>query len=392
MNRLQMHRLTANASETKKKILLCFARERPQVVTQAVYGLGCMTPAWLPDEVIVITDQFGAHDIEAQLVCEPRLKALCDSFGHKDAGKVKLDIQVMPQLCQPHMVGGSLVLSDSRRDIGNFILRTIARITDDPQTELWVSLGADYDVVPYFFAGHALSLLGRPQDRLVQVVKHRDTQSDDDFCCPRPETELRRPEIGISDVPFARIECIASVRDLARQVDYSTLCQGLENNAHLQVTTSFRGLQFRFSNAFEICCDSSHHLPSPRFEPRAAALYAFYARRALVGQPFVRDEQIIDEPVDYLELYDACLLGGRVKSEPRNAARALSREALRSARSRIARTLKSLVKGGASYADYRIYARRADASYGLDLSPDQIVFSDTWSAGSAVAPLAVHAS
>ncbi len=391
MNRLQMHRLNASSSETKKKILICFVRERPQIVTQAVYGLGCMTPAWRPDEVIAITDQFGAHSIDARLIRHPRFKQLCCALGGADAGDVKLNVQTMPQLCQPHAVAGGLSQSDSRRDIGNFILRTIQRITDDPQTELWVCLGADYDVVPYFFAGHALSLLGRPQDRLVQVVADRDTQLDENFYCSSMNTDPRRPKIGIADVPFARIESIASVRNLARQVDYSTLCHGLESHAHLQVSASFHGLQFRFSNAFDICCNSSHHMRHPRFEPRAAALYAYYARRAFAGTPFVSDEQLVDESDDYLELYDACLLGGHIKSELGNSARAPSREALRSARSRIARTLKSLIKGGASYADYRIYTRRADASYGLDLAPDQIVLDDAWSSAPATPPMAVHA-
>ncbi|MFK8014907.1 MAG: CRISPR-associated ring nuclease Csm6 [Gammaproteobacteria bacterium] len=374
------------SSTPKKNVLLCVASECPQVVTQTIYGLAHMPRPWVPDEVVVITGQRGARRIEASLVGDGHFQGVFGELARRLTLKVpvataRLCLEVMTRSCKPNAPLYSLETVRHRRDIGNSILKTVQRITDDDDTQLWISLGPDQNVVASFLAGHALSLLGRPQDRLVQAV---GTDSDPGMAAsyyPSAAHGEGDQPARICDVPFARIEGLASVRNLARQVDYSTLCHGLDGNAHLQISSVFSGLQFRFSNAFDVLCDSSHRRTEPRFEPRAAALYAYYAERARRGAPFVTDDQTLDEPDEFLALYEACLVGGGRKSES-DGSRGLTREALRSARSRIGRTLQALVKNGASFAAYRIYSRRSERSYGLGLQPEQIAFID-WAGADA---------
>ena len=366
MSQRRLPMLMEGASPKTRKILLCIASEKPQIVARTVYGLATMRSRWVPSEVVIIAGSGPLDCPSSGAESKKHFDCVYRALAKSGRPQADVNVELLTSARQRPSTLYSPEIVRQRRDIGNFILKTVQRITDEDDTELWISLGPGRHLVACFFAGHALSLLGRPQDRLVQVL-----DGDTAECL----SESNHEPAQICDVPFARIESLASVRELTRQVDYSTLCHGLDGNAHLQVSSAFGGLQFRFSNAFDIHCDSSHRPVGPRFEPRAAALYAYYAQCAQHASPYVRDEEILDNPDGFLAMYEACLVGGQRKSDPQ-VRRALTQEALRSARSRIGRTLKALVKGGARFADYRIYGRRSEASYGLSLHPEQIDFVD----------------
>ncbi|MEM6638823.1 MAG: hypothetical protein AAF610_02885 [Pseudomonadota bacterium] len=351
----------------RRRILLCISNERPHLVTHALYGLATASEPWIPHDIVAITTSRGASEIERRLVRHARLRTLCQHLR-------------LPQTAQPKL--RSVVVNDvpsrvqtaaaHRRELSDCILREVRHVTDQVDTELCVMLGAHGPALETFVAGHTLSLLARPQDRLAQaMVSDADAQSDFFYPDTMANTAGR---VSVLEIPFARVERVASMRELVAQSDYGTLCHGLDGHAHLRVSHSFRGLNFRFSNAFDIRCDSSHRVPGPRIEPRAAALYALYAQRARDNAGFLRDDELLDKPEAYLSFYDACLVGGRVKSSDA-AAPSLSRAALGVARSRIGRALSVLVQSGASYRDYRIHKQGGACAYGLALAPEQILFA-----------------
>lgn len=356
-----------------RRILVCLPGERPHLVTRALYGLAARNRSWIPDEIVVITTTRGAHELRARLVRQPRFRELCQRIGVSSPEGIDLTIDAI----DGGGGGGALVPHGTRaarcQETSSHILSRVQAITDEPNTELYVCLGEDSSAFSGFVLGQVMLMLGRPQDKLIEVGLNGPPRHTDFFyplCAAEPQIEIR-------DLSYMRMERLASVRPLVRQSDYPTLCRGLDGQTHLRVSSEFRGLNFRFSNAFDIRCDSSHRVAEPRFEPRAAALYALYAQRARQNQPYVTDEQILDEPAEFLALYEACLLGGEVKSQINLSATRLTRAALRSARSRIGSTLSSFLRSGSSYSDYRIYRRPNRCDYGLRLSPDQIAIDGT---------------
>ncbi|MFK7888031.1 MAG: CRISPR-associated ring nuclease [Gammaproteobacteria bacterium] len=362
-----------------RRVLICLPGERPHLVTQAIYGLATAPNSWLPDEVIVITNQRGAHELQARLIRQPRFRELCRRVGVHGADNLALNVEVVGahDTADPRLQHVSK--SQRRQQTSSFFLARVQAITDQTDTELCVCLAQDSSVFSGFVVGQVMSMLGRPQDRLIEVSVN-GAQLQPDFFFP---VDTSSPQIEVTDLSYMRIERVTSMRALTRNADYATLCRGLSGPAHLRVRNEFRGLSFRFSDAFDIRCDSSHRVSEPRFEPRAAALYAYYAQSAYLKQPFVSDEKILDDPDDYLELYEACLLGGEIKSERTLNASGLTRAGLRSARSRIGRTLAGLLRSGSSYSDYRIYRRPQRKHYGLRLSPDQIAIDGSDGAISA---------
>lgn len=361
------------------RVLICLPGERPHLITQAVYGLATAEVPWIPDEVVVITSQRGAHEIQARLIHQPRFAQLCQRIGVQAPKELELNIEVVGAGSGNHSRMPSLSQSQRQQEVSSFVLSKVQAITDQSNSELYVCLAEDSTAFSSFVLGQAMSMLGRPQDKLIEVRVDGATRSGEFFYPIGPSA----PQIDISDWSYMRIERLASMRPLVRQADYQTLCRGLNGQAHLRVSSEFRGLNFRFSNAFDIRCDSSHRVSEPRFEPRAAALYAYYARCARRGQPYVCDEQILDAPDEYMSLYEACLVGGEVKSDRSANAARLTRAALRSARSRIGNTLAGFLRSGSSYADYRVYRSAHRKLYGLRLSPDQIAIDGNCSYASA---------
>ncbi|MEO1574653.1 MAG: hypothetical protein AAFU65_06790 [Pseudomonadota bacterium] len=368
---VRTHRMETQPNR-RRRVLLCIADERPHIVTQAMYGLAVRPDRWLPDEVIAVTSERGALEVQSRLIRHPRFDSLCQQLMPSDDHKPRLNVEVVRSAASDATAVASIAMARHRRDLSNCILRAVQKITDDSSTELCVMLGAEGPALNSFVAGHTLSLLGRPQDWLAQIVVD-DDDARGDFFFPRGTDSAGEARVGILEIPFARVESVASVRQLVAQTDYGALCHGLDGHAHLQVSHDFQGLSFRFSNAFDIRCDSSHRVTGPRIEPRAAALYAYYADRASRNAPFVSDDQLLDEPDTYLEMYDACLLGGDSKTVHADRPRSLTRAALSAARSRIGSALAGLIRQGSSYADYRIYRRKDRCAYGLNLRPEQVV-------------------
>ena len=359
-------------SRRRKKVLLCVTGGRPQGVTRAIWGLARSDVPWLPDEVVVVTTRKGERRIIEHLFEGSQFARLCRALGVAGIDLRPENVRVITGAAGQPLE--DIASADDERAAGDFIIDQVARLTDVGGSELRVALTGERHLIG-FFAGHALSLLGRRQDRLVHVRVPAPAHRDPGFFFPRSGGE---GPVSVTDVPFVRVDRLVSMRLLARHVDYATMCTAFEDRAHLEVRNAFRGIVFRFSRAFDIPCDSSHNVRPPRFEPRAAALYAYYALRARQRLPYISDAELLADPTYLLELYDACLLGGSSKSlDPKWRAQ-LTRDALISARSRIGRTLKTLIKDGSKYQSYRVHTCRQKRSYGLDLARDQIRFRD-WS-------------
>jgi CRISPR-associated protein (TIGR02584 family) len=186
----------------------------------------------MPTEVHIITTQRGKPYVE-QLICDSTdagwLKKLCD------------DYRLPMPLCDSshiHCITDhqGTVLSDIRtRDdntyAADYITKTVQELTADDNSSLIVSLSGGRRTMT-FYVGYALSLFGRPQDRLTHVLVEDEYFFNTEFFYPTPEPlwvvrddntgfDASKVEVTLADIPFVRLREGLPSRLLNGQTSFS---------------------------------------------------------------------------------------------------------------------------------------------------------------------------
>lgn len=198
-----------------RRVLVCVTGLTPQVVTETVFALSTREPAWQPTEVHVLTTVTGAAHSRSLLLPggQGQFTRLCEEYGF--AG-IEFDESKVHVLAGPD----GLPLDDIRSPSDNMamadaILAKIAEFAADPDCALHVSLAGGRKSMG-FFAGYALSLYGRPQDRLSHVLVSSGFETNPEFFYPprTPRTLTGRngeqlstadARVDLAEIPFVRL-------------------------------------------------------------------------------------------------------------------------------------------------------------------------------------------
>ena len=203
-------------SQFERRVLVCVTGLSPQVVTETLYALATQAEPWIPTEVHVLTTSEGARRAQLlllepdrnefnKLLADQDLRDVCFGLDHIH---VMRDVKNQP-------------LSDIRTQADNMavadgILRAIAQFAADPDCAIHVSLAGGRKSMG-FFAGYALSLCGRVQDRLSHVLVSEGFESHTQFFFPprKPVVLFQQPGnkplstadavIELADIPFVRL-------------------------------------------------------------------------------------------------------------------------------------------------------------------------------------------
>ena len=201
-----------------KKILVCVTGLSPQIVTETLFAL-CVEndPPWIPDEVHLITTQRGAENARLMLLFDHPgwFHRLRRDWGLPDIHFNASHIEILKDASgQP--------LEDIRDDQDNQlaadgIANLIRRLTENPNTEIHASIAGGRKTMG-FFMGYAMSLWGRPQDKLSHVLVSSPFESRPEFYYPTPASHVipaRAPgqdpldastaKVWLGDIPFVRL-------------------------------------------------------------------------------------------------------------------------------------------------------------------------------------------
>jgi CRISPR-associated protein (TIGR02584 family) len=212
----------------KRKILVCVTGLSPQVVTETLYALSvAQEPRWIPDEIRLITTQRGADNARLMLLSEQPgwFYRLCKDWG---VPTIAFDASHIEILQDRHGV----LLDDIRDDHDNQcaadgIANLIRRLTEDEGTAIHASIAGGRKSMG-FFMGYAMSLWGRPQDRLSHVLVSSPFESRPEFFYPTPSSYVipaRAPDqdpldaqtakVWLGDIPFVRLRTLLpmSIKD-----------------------------------------------------------------------------------------------------------------------------------------------------------------------------------
>lgn len=172
-----------------RRVLLAVTGLSPQIVTETLYALAHREPAETPTEVQVITTGEGAERVRLALLSnEPGwFHRLCRDF---DLHGIHFGPECIHVLRDP--AGNPLpdirTPEDNER-AADFITDRIRELTADETTAVHVSIAGGRKTMG-FYAGYALSLYGRPQDRLSHVLVSEPFESSWEFFYPTPYSRV----------------------------------------------------------------------------------------------------------------------------------------------------------------------------------------------------------
>jgi CRISPR-associated protein (TIGR02584 family) len=201
-----------------RRILLAVTGLSPQIVTETLYALSVkQEPSFVPTEIHVITTAEGADRARLALLHEKSgwFHRLCRDYSLESIDFDTTNLHILNN-GQGDPLNDIRTLADNER-AADTITEIVRRLTEDTHSSLHVSIAGGRKTMG-FYVGYALSLYGRPQDRLSHVLVNPPYESHPEFYYPTPDSHViytagpdSRPldthnaEVTLAEIPFVRL-------------------------------------------------------------------------------------------------------------------------------------------------------------------------------------------
>ena len=358
-------------------ILLAVTGLTPQVVTETLYALFRQGEA-LPAQIHILTTQEGYERAKLTLINDGWLARLYKDYQLPLPQFTAQDIHILQD-------GNGKALTDIRSQADNqamadCITEWIRTLTANPECALHVSIAGGRKTMG-FYAGYALSLYGRPQDRLSHVLVSADYESHPQFYYPTPYSQViygndatRKPldtqnaEVMLADIAFVRLR------------------HGLDSNL-LQGKTSFSlsvaNAQQALGPAF-LSVDVSRRLIRAqecviKLIPADLAFYCWLLKRQLAGDepPACPCEGApdLDYAAEYLQQYR--LISGELGGADRTVKalqQGMSKSFFEQRKSLVNKALKKYLNPAAAAYLIEAVGKRPRTRYLIGLEAGQVEF------------------
>jgi CRISPR-associated protein (TIGR02584 family) len=365
-----------------ERVLLAVTGLSPQVVTETIYGLAVQRkPPFVPTRVVLLTTVEGAQRARLTLLShEPGwFRQLRDEYGLPGVRFDEGSIRVLRS-------GDGEPLGDIRTEADNLaaadqVAESIRSLTQGADTALHVSVAGGRKTLG-FFAGYALSLFGREQDRLSHVLVSAPFESHPGFFYPTRTSRViytappdSRPldtsqaEVTLADIPFVRLRGLLPARVCEQGGSFAAAVEAARGALETpRLVIDLAGGRVR-AGAVEF--------PLPATE---IAFLAWFARRRREGrEPLPCPNEGAPEVAysrEYLREYEA--LGGDL-TESRTARalrRGMEKAFFLEKKSRLHAALRRWLGTLARQYEVQAFGRRPHTRFGLGLTPDQIRFEE----------------
>ena len=189
-----------------RRVLLAVSGLTPQIVTETLYALAADEFApFVPTEVHLITSAEGARRAELSLLSDDLgwFHKLCADYHLPGVSFNRSHIHVMRD-AQGQPMNDIRSPADNRA-AADFITAQVRAITADSGCALHASIAGGRKTMG-FYLGYALSLFGRPQDRLSHVLVSEPFESSYDFFYPTPYSRVLQTRDGqLADTALAQV-------------------------------------------------------------------------------------------------------------------------------------------------------------------------------------------
>ncbi len=287
-----------------KRILLLITGLSPQVVTETLYALAVnREEVFVPTEIYVVTTAEGAERARLTLLSdEPGwFHRLCADYELSSIAFDSEHIRVLEDAKGNPL--HDIRTPEENAWVADQISELVRELAQDEQAALHVSIAGGRKTMG-FYLGYALSLYGRPQDRLSHVLVAPGFESHPEFFYPTPKSHViweQRPNgppmdtatagVTLADIPFVRL------RDGLPEAlleGASSFSKTIEAAQRMYGPVS---LQLDLQQCEIVCGNLSIELTHADM-----AFYAFMATRAVDGKPAIcgTDKHWFEE---YLQIY-----------------------------------------------------------------------------------------
>jgi CRISPR-associated protein (TIGR02584 family) len=276
-----------NPERYPRRILLCVAGLSPQIVTETLYALTVTgEPRFVPTEIHLLTTAEGAERARLTLLSEEPgwFHRLRQDYGLPDI-RFTLDSLHILRAADGRPLDDIRAVADNEA-IADAITNQVRELTADPDSAVHASIAGGRKTMG-FYLGYALSLFGRPQDRLSHVLVSGPFESNPNFFYPAPVSRVifaagpdQRPldassaTVMLADIPFVRLRDGLQESLLREGASFSQVVRQAQRNlAAPRLTLDAATCRVR-------CGETTL-----RLTPISFAWLAWFARRALAGLP-----------------------------------------------------------------------------------------------------------
>jgi CRISPR-associated protein (TIGR02584 family) len=267
-----------------RRVLLAVSGLTPQIVTETIYALAADQHApFVPTEVHLITSAEGAHRAELSLLSDDLgwFHKLCADYHLPGVRFDRSHIHVMRDAHGQTM--NDIRSPSDNQAAADFITAQVRTITADPACALHASIAGGRKTMG-FYLGYALSLYGRPQDRLSHVLVSEPFESSYDFFYPTPYSRVLQTRDGqladtamaqvtLADIPFVSLRHGLPTALLAGQASF--------NDAVAAVRAALAPAQLVLDLSRQRILAAGREVALP---PAELALLAVFARRTIQGE------------------------------------------------------------------------------------------------------------
>ncbi len=361
-----------------ERTLLCVAGLTPQIVTETLHCLVHGAPGrdpWVPDAIHIITTCEGAERLTLSLLDpeQGHFLAYCDEYG-LDSRRIRFDSTTI------HVIHDSAgePLADIRSEDDNgqaadCIATIVRKLTQDDGSAIHASIAGGRKTMG-FYLGYAMSLFGRPQDRLSHVLVSSPFESLSEFFYPpaRPKrldlgqargfAHTRDARVTLADIPFVRLRGLLDDAVLGADASYRQVVERTQAG----ITPDVLYLDPRRGNV-------SVGTTTLVLPPRELALVILLARRRTKGRyGLSRQNATASDRDEFLAIYEDL---PRASNRSAEAIRqqGLTDVFLQETVSRLRKRLETAL-GPVRARAYRVVISgdRAHGQYTLGLSPNLI--------------------
>lgn len=362
-----------------RRILLCVSGLSPQIVTETLYALTCAgEPRFVPTEIHLLTTADGAERARLTLLSEEPgwFRRLRQAYGLPEI-RFTLDTIHILHAADGRPLNDIREVADNEA-IADAITAQVRELTADPDCAIHASIAGGRKTMG-FYLGYALSLFGRPQDRLSHVLVSSPFESNTDFFYPTPQERViytreeqpldaSKAKVMLADIPFVRLRDGLQEALLEPGASFSAVV------ARAQRNLAAPSLTLDVATCRVQCGETVL-----RLTPISFAWLAWFARRALAGLPAIHHTEA--DFTEFLAEYRA--LTDELSSEYERAAQALNTDHPEHLQhyfeQRTSKLKRELVKalGLPGARPYLIQGdgRRPRSRYALRLEPEQIQFA-----------------
>lgn len=360
-----------------RRILVAVAGLSPQIVTETLYALARQPCPFWPTEIHLITTLEGARHARLMLTGDNPgyLSRLCNELDlpapvfDNDCVHVLRNDQSEPLV--------DIRSAADNTSVADQVIRLVRGFCSAPDSALHVSIAGGRKTMGYY-AGYALSLFGRPQDRLSHVLVDAAFESHRLFFFPTKKSEIiydrdDRPldtkdaRVELADIPFIRLRDGLPKSLMEGKQGFADLV-GAAQMALEPVTLTIH----RREGFIDV---GGHVLP---LSDADMAMLLWFARRVEAGsEPFrppVEDELDKDAAEDFLHCFEEIQeMHGGNDSRPLTSLQRGMDEAWFNNRVKRLKQALSVGLGSALAEQVRVkMVSKRPARYRLDVSPERV--------------------